>query len=108
MFAVSYLFVYSFNIMCMRHRIVPVRAPPDPVIVLYSGSDDNIEQVTYILCLNGWVPEMYELWSPSLKEFARFIRSLEFDSSTILEKTLSRLYSQISGDAVFLSLVGDR
>ena len=48
--------------MRMRHPIVPVRAPPDPVRVFYSGSDDTIEQVPYIVCLNGWVPEMYKLW----------------------------------------------
>ena len=29
----------------MRHLIVPARAPPDPVRVLYAGSDDTIEQV---------------------------------------------------------------
>ena len=42
------------------------------------------------------------------KDFARFIRLFEFDSSTILEKILSILYSSIRGDAVFLSLVGYR
>ena len=42
-----------------------------------------------------------------LKEFARFIRSLEFDSSTILEKILLILSSSIRGDAVFPLLVGD-
>ena len=61
MIAVSCRFAHSFNIMRMRHPIVPVRAPPDPVRVLHSGSDDNIKQVTYIVCLNGWLPEMYEL-----------------------------------------------
>ena len=63
MIAVSYLFAYSFNIMNMGHTIFPVRAPPDPVRVLYSGSDDTIEQVPYILCLNGRVTKIYELWS---------------------------------------------
>ena len=63
MFAVSYLFAYSFNIMYMCHPIVPGLAPPDPVRVLYSGSDYTIEQVPYIFCINGRVPEMYELWA---------------------------------------------
>ena len=58
MLAVSYLFAYSLNIMRMRHPIVPVREPPYPVRVIYSGSDDTIEQVPYIFCLNGRVPEM--------------------------------------------------
>ena len=63
MIAVSCRFYHSFNIMHMRHPIVPVRAPTDPIRVIYSGSDDKIEQDTYIVCLNGWVPEMYELWA---------------------------------------------
>ena len=63
MFAVSYILAYSSNIMRMRHPIVPGRAPLDPVRVLYSGSDDTIKQVPYILCINGRVPEMYELWN---------------------------------------------
>ena len=63
MIAVSYLFAYSLNIMRMRHPIVPVRAPPDPVQVLYSGSDDTIEQVPYIPYINGRVPKMYKLWA---------------------------------------------
>ena len=63
MFAIRYLFAYSFNIIIrMRHPIIPVRALPDPVRVLYSGSYDTIEQVPYIVYLNGRVPEMYELW----------------------------------------------
>ena len=62
MFTVSYLFAYSLNIMHMRHPIVPVRAPPYNVRVLYSGSNDTIKQVPYIICCNGRVPEMYELW----------------------------------------------
>ena len=68
--------------MPMRHPIVPVRAPPDPARVLYSGSDDTIEQVPYILCLNGRVPEMYELWdlNPSrVREFHPFAWVQLFD-----------------------------
>ena len=42
--------------------IIPLRAPPQPVTVLCSGSIDEIE-VPYIHCLNGWVPEWYELWA---------------------------------------------
>ena len=63
MIAVSCCFTHSFNIMCMRHPIVPVHAPPDTVRVIYSGSDDTIEQVPYIVCLNGRVPAMYEFWA---------------------------------------------
>ena len=63
MFAISYLFAHSFNIvMRMRHSIVPGRAPPDPVRVFYSVSDDTIETVSYIVCLHGREPKRYELW----------------------------------------------
>ena len=63
MIAVSFRFAHSFDIMRIRHPIFPVRAPPDPVRVIYSGSDDTIEQVPHIFCINGRVPEMYELWA---------------------------------------------
>ena len=63
MFAISYLFAYSLNIiMRMRHPIVPVSVTPDPVRVFYSASDDTIKQVPYIVCLHGRVPEMHNIW----------------------------------------------
>ena len=46
----------------MCHPIIPVRAPPQPVTVLWSGSADVIE-VPYIRCLYGRVPEDFESWS---------------------------------------------
>ena len=42
--------------------IIPVRAPPQPVTVLWSGSADVLE-VAYIHCLSGRVPKAYELWA---------------------------------------------
>ena len=58
MLLISYLFAYSLNIvMRMRHSIVPVHAPTDPIRVFYSGSDDT----SYIVCIHGRVPEMYEI-----------------------------------------------
>ena len=48
--------------MCWRCPNVPVRGPPDSVLVHYSGSGDGIDQVSYIVCLHGRVPERYELW----------------------------------------------
>ena len=44
--------------MRMRHPIVHGRAPPDPIRVFYSGSDDT----SYIVCLQGLVPEISKLW----------------------------------------------
>ena len=64
MFAISYLFAYSFNIITRMHNcIVPVRAPPYSVRVLYSGRDDTIEQATFIVCINVRVPKIYDLWA---------------------------------------------
>ena len=42
--------------------IIPLRAPPQPVQVLCSGKGDEIN-VPYIRCLDGQVPETYELWA---------------------------------------------
>ena len=64
-FAVSYLFAYSFNIMRMRHPIVPVHAPPDPVRVLYSGSDDTIDRGS--TPINGYCDEI-NCSSPNLQK----------------------------------------
>ena len=41
--------------------IIPVRAPPQPIAVLWSGSADALK-VPYIRCLNGRVPEEFEVW----------------------------------------------
>ena len=61
MITVSYRFAHSFKIMRIPQPIIPVRAPPEPVTVLRSGSADAIE-VAYIRCLHGQVPEAFELW----------------------------------------------
>ena len=49
--------------MCRRHPIVPVRGTTDPVQVFYSGCDDSINPVSYIVCLYGRVPKRYKVWS---------------------------------------------
>ena len=36
---------------------------PDPVFVCYPGSDAAASSIKYIVCLNGQVPERYEVWS---------------------------------------------
>ena len=46
-----------------HHPIIPVQGPPDPIRVHYPGSDVSIAPVTYIVCLHGRVPEIYDLWS---------------------------------------------
>ena len=62
MITVSCRFAHSFKIMHLPQPITALRAPPQPVTVLRSGSADVIE-VLYIRCLNGWVPEAFELWA---------------------------------------------
>ena len=47
--------------MCIPQPIIPFRAPLQPVTVLLSVSGDEIE-VLYIYCIDGWVPDCYELW----------------------------------------------
>ena len=78
MFAISYLLAYSFNIIRMRHPVVPGRAPSNTVRVIYSGSDDTIDQVPYIVCLHGRVPEMYELWDLNVRGISQglYVRSI--------------------------------
>ena len=41
--------------------IIPVRSPPQPVTVIWSGSADVLK-VPYIRCLDGRVPEAFEVW----------------------------------------------
>ena len=62
MITVSCHFAHSFKIMRIPQPIIHVRAPPQPVTVLWSGSAAVIE-VPYIRCLNGQVPEAFELWA---------------------------------------------
>ena len=55
-------FAHSLKTMRTPQPIIPFRAPPQPVTVTCSGSADVIE-VPYIRCLNGQVPEAFELWA---------------------------------------------
>ena len=50
--------------MRLLQPIIPFRAPPQPVQVLCSGRGGEID-VPYIRCLDGRVPEAYELWALS-------------------------------------------
>ena len=49
--------------MIQRRFNVAERGPPDPILVLYPGSDAAASLVTYIFCLHVQVPEEYELLS---------------------------------------------
>ena len=62
MITVSCRFAHSFKTMRIPQPIIPFRAPPQPVTVLWSGSAD-VTKIAYICCLNGWVPEAFEHWN---------------------------------------------
>ena len=64
MITVSCRFAYSSKIMCIPHPVIPFRVPPQPVQALCSGRGGKID-VLYIRCLDGRVPEAYELWAIS-------------------------------------------
>ena len=48
--------------MSRRRSNVARAGSPDPVLVSYAGSDAAAPSVSYIVCLNGRVPEIYEVW----------------------------------------------
>ena len=48
--------------MSRRRSNVARPGSPDPVLVSYAGSDAAAPSVSYIVCLNGRVPERYEVW----------------------------------------------
>ena len=48
--------------MSRRRSNVARLGTPDPVLVRYVGSDAAAPSVSYIVCINGWVPERYEVW----------------------------------------------
>ena len=62
MITVSCRFAHSFKIMRIPQRIIPFCAHQKPVTVLHSGIADVIE-VPYIRCINGRLPECFELWA---------------------------------------------
>ena len=62
MITVNCRFAHIFKIMRIPQTIIPVRAPSQPVTVLWSGRADALE-VQYIRCLNGRLPEAFEVWA---------------------------------------------
>ena len=61
MITVSCIFDHSFKSVSITQKIIPVRAPPQPVTVIRSGSADALE-APYIRCLDGRVPKVFEVW----------------------------------------------
>ena len=48
--------------MSRRRSNVARLGTPDPVLVRYAGSNAAAHSVIYIVCINGRVPERYEVW----------------------------------------------
>ena len=48
--------------MSCRRSNVARAGSPDPVLVRYAGSNAAAPYVSYIVCLNGQVPERYKVW----------------------------------------------
>ena len=48
--------------MSRRRSNVAGLGNPDPVLVRYAGNDAATPLVSYIVCINGRVPERYEVW----------------------------------------------
>ena len=94
--------------MCWRRPNVPVCGPRIPTwSITLVAAMELIRLPTLSVCMGGCLRDTsFGVWT--LKEFARFIRLLEFDSLTILGKILSILPSSIREVAVFLSSVKDR
>ena len=108
MFAVSYLFAYSFNIMlCVILSTLAVRLHILSEFYILVATLPSSRFPTFFVSMVG-CPKCMIFGLSMLLEFARFIRLLELDYSTIFKKILSRLSSSIREDAVFPSLVGDR
>ena len=105
MFTISYIFVYIFLISSCVCAILSSLVVNLQILSEFSILVAMIPPTLSVSM--GGCPKDPSFGGSLIKEFARFIRSLELDSSMILEKTLFRLSSSILGDATFFSLVED-
>ena len=100
MITVSCRFAHGFKIMRIPQPIIPFHAHPQPVTVLRSVSTDAIK-VPYICCLNGRVPEAFELWALAddgvreVRPYARVKLRSEFREDTLQTFFCTALQFQI-------------
>ena len=80
---------------------------PDPVFVWYPGSDAAASSIKYIVCLNGRVPERYEVWSLNAQEVREVHPIARVKLLMPLRKILFGVLSSIREDAVFHPSVED-
>ena len=88
--------------MSRRRSNVARAGSPYPFLVSYDGSGAVAPSVSYIVCLNGQVPERYEVWRLN-RDGVRELHPTA-NCSLSLTKTLSGALSLIPEDYVFLSL----
>ena len=89
--------------MSLRRSNVARPGSPDPVLVSYAGSDATGPSVSYIVCLNGWVPERYEVWQLNRDGVSEFYPTARVKLFTLFDENTSGALSMIPGDSVFLS-----
>ena len=63
---------------------------PDPILILYSGSDAAGPAVSYIVCLNGRVPETYEVWRLNRDRVREFIPTARVKLFTLFDENTFR------------------
>ena len=75
----------------IRRRSNVARAGyPDPVLVSYVGSDAAAPSVSYIVCLNGRVPERYEVWRLNRDGFCEVHPTARFKLFTLFDENTFR------------------
>ena len=76
MITVSFRCTHGFKIMRAPQPIIPFRGPLQPVQALCSRRGGEID-VLYILCIDGWLPETYEILAlaeDGVREVHRYAR----------------------------------
>ena len=86
--------------------IIPFRAPPQPVQLLRSGRGGKID-VLYIRCLNGRVPEAFELWDLSEDGVRKVHPSSRVKLLDDFREDDFTSTSSMHDDFIFLSWVAD-
>ena len=91
--------------MSRRRSNVARLGTPYPVLVRYSGSDAATPSVSYIVYINGRVPERYEVWCLNGDGVREVHLNARVKLFTLFDKILFGAHSTIREDAVFPSSV---
>ena len=88
--------------MSRRRSNVARPGSPDPVLVSYAGSDAAAPSVSYIVCLNGRVPEIYEVWCLNREGVREVHPTARVKLFTLFDENIFGALSMIPEDSVFL------